>query len=97
MHKSLDDFVCCFQTTISKREITSLLGFGFIDNRENVVFIGSPGRQDTPDDWLFPATITCQKPILQSITTTTFQSLGIELPTEDTIFSPYPFTDDVME
>ena len=43
MHKSLDEFDYGFQTSISKREVNSLLDFGFIDNRENVVFIGSPG------------------------------------------------------
>jgi DNA replication protein DnaC len=43
LHKSLEEFDYRFQTTISKREVNSLLDFGFIDNRENVVFIGSPG------------------------------------------------------
>lgn len=43
VHKSLDEFDYRFQTTISKREVNGLLDFGFIDNRENVVFIGSPG------------------------------------------------------
>jgi len=43
VHKSLDDFDYAFQTRISKREVNSLLDFGFLDNRENVVFIGSPG------------------------------------------------------
>ena len=43
MHKSLDEFDWRSQTTISKREINSLLDFGFIDNRENIVFIGPPG------------------------------------------------------
>jgi DNA replication protein DnaC len=43
VYKSLDDFDYVFQTTISKREVNGLLDFGFIDNRENVVFIGSPG------------------------------------------------------
>lgn len=43
VHKSLDEFDYRFQTTISKREINGLLDFCFIDNRENVVFIGSPG------------------------------------------------------
>ena len=43
VQKSLDDFDYGFQTTISKREVNGLLDFGFIDNRENVVFIGSPG------------------------------------------------------
>lgn len=43
VYKSLDEFDYVFQTTISKREINSLLDLRFIDNRENVVFIGSPG------------------------------------------------------
>jgi DNA replication protein DnaC len=43
VYKSLDDFDYDFQTTISKREVNGLLDFSFIDNRENVVFIGSPG------------------------------------------------------
>jgi len=43
VYKSLDEFDYRFQTTITKREINTLLDFGFIDNRENVVFIGSPG------------------------------------------------------
>ncbi len=43
LHKSLEEFDYRFQTTISKREINSLCDFGFIDNRENVVFIGPPG------------------------------------------------------
>jgi DNA replication protein DnaC len=43
VHKSLDDFDYLFQSTISKREVNGLLDFGFIDNRENVVFIGTPG------------------------------------------------------
>ncbi len=41
--KSLEEFDYRFQTTISKREINGLLDFGFIDNRENVIFIGPPG------------------------------------------------------
>jgi DNA replication protein DnaC len=43
LHKHLEEFDYRFQTTISKREGNSLLDFGFIDNRDNVVFIGSPG------------------------------------------------------
>ena len=43
LHKSLDEFDYRFQTTITKREMNSLLDFGFIDNRENIVFIGPPG------------------------------------------------------
>ncbi len=41
--KNLEEFDYRFQTTISKREVNSLLDFGFIDNRDNVVFIGPPG------------------------------------------------------
>jgi len=43
VHKSLDEFDYRVQTTINKREINSLLDFGFIDNRDNIVFIGPPG------------------------------------------------------
>lgn len=43
LYKSLEEFDYRFQTTITKREINGLLDFGFIDNRENVVFIGPPG------------------------------------------------------
>jgi len=43
MHKSLDEFDYQFQTTISQREVNGLLDFNFIDNRENIVFIGPPG------------------------------------------------------
>ena len=43
LHKSLVEFDYRFQTTISKREVNGLLDFGFIGNRANVVFIGSPG------------------------------------------------------
>ena len=47
LHKTLEEFDYRFQTTISKQEINSLLDFGFIDNRENVVFIGPPGAGKT--------------------------------------------------
>ncbi|MGZ4955205.1 MAG: IS21-like element helper ATPase IstB [Methylobacter sp.] len=43
LHKSLEEFDYRFQTTISKREVNSLLDFDFIDNRANLVFIGPPG------------------------------------------------------
>ena len=43
LHKSLEEFDYRFQTTISKREMNSLCDFNFIDNRDNVVFIGPPG------------------------------------------------------
>ena len=43
MIKQLQEFDFSFQTTITKRQITSLLDFTFIDNRQNIVFIGPPG------------------------------------------------------
>ena len=41
--KSLEEFDYRFQTTISKREVNSLLDFHFIEQRQNLVFIGPPG------------------------------------------------------
>jgi len=41
--KHLEDFDYRHQGTINKRQVNSLLDFGFIDNRENLVFIGPPG------------------------------------------------------
>jgi len=41
--KRLEEFDYRWQTTITKRQINRLLDFSFIDNRENVVFIGPPG------------------------------------------------------
>ncbi|ABI56880.1 IS21-like element helper ATPase IstB [Alkalilimnicola ehrlichii MLHE-1] len=41
--KRLEAFDYRHQTTITKRQVNALLDFGFIDNRENLVFIGPPG------------------------------------------------------
>lgn len=41
--KRLDDFDYRHQTTITKRQMNALLDFSFIDNRENLIFIGPPG------------------------------------------------------
>lgn len=41
--KRLEEFDYRYQTTITKRQVSALLDFGFIDNRENLVFIGPPG------------------------------------------------------
>ena len=41
--KSLSEFDYRAQTTISKREINTLLDFTFIDQHQNLVFIGPPG------------------------------------------------------
>ncbi|KAG1649241.1 Insertion sequence IS5376 putative ATP-binding protein [Nymphon striatum] len=41
--KSLDEFDYRHQTTITKRQVNDLLDFSFIDNRNNLVFIGPPG------------------------------------------------------
>ena len=42
-HKSLSEFDYRAQTTISKREVNALLDFTFIEQRQNLVFIGPPG------------------------------------------------------
>ena len=41
--KRLEAFDYRHQTTITKRQVNALLDFGFVDNRENLVFIGPPG------------------------------------------------------
>jgi len=38
--KHLEEFDFIFQKTITKKQIVRLLDFVFIDNRENIVFIG---------------------------------------------------------
>lgn len=43
LEKHLEDFDYRHQTTITKRQVNALLDFSFIDNRENLVFIGAPG------------------------------------------------------
>ena len=43
LHKTLAEFDYRVQTTISKREINALLDFTFIEQRQNLVFIGPPG------------------------------------------------------
>ncbi|QOC21564.1 ATP-binding protein [Wenzhouxiangella sp. AB-CW3] len=42
-HKPLEAFDYRHQTTITKRQVSALLDFGFIDERQNLVFIGPPG------------------------------------------------------
>ena len=42
-HKTLAEFDYRAQTTISKREVNALLDFTFIEQRQNLVFIGPPG------------------------------------------------------
>lgn len=41
--KRLEEFDYRHQTTITKRQVNALLDFTFLDNRENLVFIGPPG------------------------------------------------------
>ncbi len=41
--KQLEEFDFSIQRTITKKQIVSLLDFGFIDNRENIIFIGPAG------------------------------------------------------
>lgn len=42
-NKRLEEFDYRHQTTITKRQVNALLDFSFIDNRENLIFIGPPG------------------------------------------------------
>ncbi|MGK5092745.1 ATP-binding protein [Deltaproteobacteria bacterium TL4] len=41
--KRLDEFDFRAQTTITKKQIASLMDFSFVEHRHNVVFIGPPG------------------------------------------------------
>lgn len=41
--KRLEGFDYRHQTTITKRQVNALLDFGFVDNRQNLIFIGPPG------------------------------------------------------
>ena len=41
--KTLEEFDFSFQTTITKRQINSLLDFTWIDNKDNLVFFGPSG------------------------------------------------------
>jgi len=43
VEKHLEAFDYRHQTTINKRQVNQLLDFDFIDNRNNLVFIGPPG------------------------------------------------------
>ncbi len=43
MLKPLEEFDYRHQTTITKRQVSQVLDFSFIDNRENLIFIGPPG------------------------------------------------------
>jgi len=43
LHKVLSEFDYRAQTTVTKREINALLDFTFIEQRQNLVFIGPPG------------------------------------------------------
>jgi DNA replication protein DnaC len=43
LHKTLSEFDYRVQTTVTKREINALLDFTFIEQRQNLVFIGPPG------------------------------------------------------
>lgn len=43
IYKTLSEFDYRVQTTITKREVNALLDFTFIEQRQNLVFIGPPG------------------------------------------------------
>lgn len=42
-HKTLDDFDFSFQPSINKEEITDFKNLRFVENKENILFVGSPG------------------------------------------------------
>ena len=48
MIKRLEEFDDRHQTTITKRQVSQLLDFRFLDERANLVFIGPPGVGKTP-------------------------------------------------
>ena len=41
--KHLEEFDFGHQTTINKKQVNQLLDFQFIENRQNLIFIGPPG------------------------------------------------------
>ena len=41
--KRLEEFDYRHQTTVTKRQVSALLDFNFIEERQNLVFIGPPG------------------------------------------------------
>lgn len=41
--KSLDDFDYGFQPSVNRKKLTELCNLRFIDNRENILFLGPPG------------------------------------------------------
>ena len=45
--KSFEDFDFTFQPTINKNEIMDLKNLRFIENKENIIFVGSPGVRKT--------------------------------------------------
>ena len=47
MLKRLEEFDYRHQTTITKRQVTPLLDFRFLEERTNLVFIGPPGAGKT--------------------------------------------------
>ena len=42
VEKQLEEFDYRAQSSISKRQVNQLLDFGFIDERDNLIFIGPP-------------------------------------------------------
>lgn len=45
--KTMDDFDFTFQPSISKQEMNGLRSLRFIENKENILFLGSPGTGKT--------------------------------------------------
>ena len=54
--KTLADFDFSFQPTVKREQIDSLHELGFVERRENVVFLGPPGVGKThwPSAWPSP-------------------------------------------
>lgn len=46
-YKTFDDFEFSFQPTINKEEILDFKNLRFIENKENILFVGSPGVRKT--------------------------------------------------
>lgn len=45
--KKYDDYDFSFQPSLKKEEIADLMSLRFIDNKENIIFVGSPGTGKT--------------------------------------------------
>lgn len=58
--KTLDDFEFDFQPGINRKEMLELGNLGFIDRKENILFVGSSGVGN-------PLAVSCQLPCLHQL------------------------------